>query len=88
MVDTEAGMPKRSSRRWKLSGRFEFTDAVLCRRELFVQVRQESEDHYWLHALLESVIRPRVASSVRRSASAAFPPREPVTVGLLTAVAL
>lgn len=37
-------------------------------------------------AVVPSVMRPKPASLVRRSASAALPPREPVTVGLLSGI--
>ncbi len=40
------------------------------------------------HALLESVMRPVVASAVSKEASAALPPREPVTVCLATVAVL
>jgi hypothetical protein len=36
------------------------------------------------HSLVKLVIRPRSASPVSSDASAAFPPRDPVTVGLST----
>lgn len=38
------------------------------------------------YALDESVIKPRLASWVSSEASAALPPREPVTVGLAIGV--
>ncbi|MCF0086606.1 hypothetical protein B0E37_01663 [Streptomyces sp. MH192] len=39
------------------------------------------------HAVVLSVIRPKLARAVSSDASAAFPPREPVTAGFATAVA-
>jgi hypothetical protein len=40
----------------------------------------------WLYAVVLSVIRPRLARLVSRSASAALPPRDPTTVCLAIGV--